>query len=312
MTAGIVGTSQVLPQQGAVAPSSAGAAQGQAAPSLLTMRFKLLDVNQIAALMMQAEQSLTSQAAAGAQTLQQQLTPEQQAALAAPTVDVINGTAQAQQSAAQAWATPTANQTSTRSAQQASQSSSTAKYSGYNYWNVHLAQFRGTYNADGPTMAPNCGPTSVTMALRLAGLDVPGANGSRSNDVITQARLIATGRNDLSVGTTDSELERVVDAAGGKWSESTDLAQLLGWVQQGVPVVLAGNPINAWDRRYSNDQVYHFDGGHWVTISGYDSSTGYFIVNDPLSQIGPIYASAQELQTYFNTANGRLGIAVYR
>jgi hypothetical protein len=97
---------------------------------------------------------------------------------------------------------------------------------------------------------------------------------------------------------------------------------MLGWVRQGIPVVLAGNPAYGWDSRYSNDQVYHFDGGHWVTVSGYDEKTGYYVVNDPLSQIGPIYVSAQELANYNTPRTGRdadgkptrmggLGIAVF-
>jgi hypothetical protein len=328
-------TSQVLPQQGVVAtadPAAAGAAAAPAA-SPLTMRYSLLDVNTIAALMYQAQQTMQSNAAAQLQaSATQGLTAEQAAAAGAPTADSVQGAVQAaQQQATSAWTDTSAADQDASAAeraavakqqqaaaaqqqattQQASQQSATQK-AGWNYWNVHMAQYRGAYNNDGPSMAPNCGPTSVTMALRLAGLDVPGANGSKSNNVITQARVIATGKNDVSVGTTDSELERVVNAAGGKWTESTNLGQLLGWVKQGVPVVLAGNPINAWDHRYSQSQVYNFDGGHWVTISGYDSKTGYYVVNDPLSQIGPIYVSEQELSNYFNDTTGRLGIAVYK
>ena len=160
-------------------------------------------------------------------------------------------------------------------------------------------------------MAPNCGPASVTIALRMIGLDVPGFNGQRDQRVIDKARMIATGKNDTSVGTTDTELERVVQAAGGRYSESSSLSQLLGWVKGGTPVILAGNPSQAWNKRYSNDQVYKFDGGHWVTVSAYDEKTGYYVVNDPLSAIGPIYASEAELATYFSR-NGGLGIGVYK
>lgn len=179
------------------------------------------------------------------------------------------------------------------------------------YWSVHLSQYRNRFNPNGPAMAPNCGPASVAMALRMIGLDVPGAQGARDQRVIDRARIIATGRNDTRVGTTDTELERVVNAAGGRWSESTNLEQLLGWARQGTPVILAGNPSQAWNRRYSSGQVYPFDGGHWVVVSGYDARTGWYVVNDPLSAIGPIYVSREELATYFSR-NGGLGIGVSR
>lgn len=181
----------------------------------------------------------------------------------------------------------------------------------YDSWSAHIAQFRGAYLQDGPTMRPNCGPASVTTALRLVGLDVPGFNGQRSEAVLDQARIIATGQNNTQVGTTDTELERVIQAAGGQYTESTDFNQIKQWAKQGVPVILAGNPAYGWDGRYTNDQVYNFNGGHWVTVSGYDSQTGNYIVNDPLSQIGPIEVSEAELANY-TAHNSGLGIAVYK
>lgn len=177
-------------------------------------------------------------------------------------------------------------------------------------WTAHISQFRNQYNPNGPAMAPNCGPASVTMALRMVGLDIPGFNGQRDQRVLDRARIIATGKNDTRVGTTDTELERVISAAGGKFSESTNFATLTNWIKRGVPVIMAGNPAHAWNKRIPGNQVYPFNGGHWVTVSGYDSSKGQYIVNDPLSAIGPIYVPERELANYF--AQGRLGIGVYR
>jgi hypothetical protein len=179
------------------------------------------------------------------------------------------------------------------------------------YWTKHIAQFHGKYLPDGPSMRPNCGPASVTMALRMIGLDIPGYSGQNTEGVLDKARIMGTGTNNTQVGTTDSELERIIEGSGGRWSESSNLSEMLGWAKQGIPIVLSGNPSQAWNKRYSNDQVYQFDGGHWVTLSGYDPSTGYYIVNDPLSQIGPIYVSEAELQTY-NSSHGGIGIAVFR
>jgi hypothetical protein len=160
-------------------------------------------------------------------------------------------------------------------------------------------------------MRPNCGPASVTMALRMVGLDIPGFNGQNSGAVLDKARILATGKNDVSVGTTDSELETLISKSGAKWSESTNFNEVTDWVKQGIPVVLSGNPAYGWNHRYTSDQVYPFNGGHWVTVSGYDPATGHYIVNDPLSQVGPIYVSEAELKSY-NQSHGNLGIAVFR
>jgi hypothetical protein len=149
------------------------------------------------------------------------------------------------------------------------------------------------------------------MALRMIGLDIPGFQGQNSEAVLDKARIMATGKNDITVGTTDSELESLISQSGAKWSESTNFGEVTNWVKQGIPVVLSGNPAHGWNNRYRSDQVYPFDGGHWVTVSGYDSATGHYIVNDPLSQIGPIYVSEAELKNY-NSAHGNLGIAVFR
>jgi hypothetical protein len=190
-------------------------------------------------------------------------------------------------------------------------SSSIAPRTPNDFWYSHIAQYKGQYLTDGPSMRPNCGPASVTMALRMIGLDIPGFHGQRSEAVLDQARILATGTNDISVGTTDAQLEQLITKSGAKWSESQDFNQITNWVKQGIPVVLSGNPAKGWDSRYNSNQVYPFDGGHWVTVSGYDPKSGYYIVNDPLSQIGPLYVSAAELNSY-TSAHGHLGIAVFR
>jgi hypothetical protein len=149
------------------------------------------------------------------------------------------------------------------------------------------------------------------MALRMIGLDIPGFQGQNSGAVLDQARILATGQNNTAVGTTDSELETLITKSGARWSESTNFEEMLGWVKQGLPVVMSGNPDKGWNHNFTADQVYPFDGGHWVTVSGYDPSSGKYIVNDPLSQIGPIYVTEAELRSY-NQAHGNLGIAVFR
>lgn len=311
MTTALTGQSPSLPISAAAA---AGQQQAAAAPNPLSGLFgrvKALDTNELAAVaMVLAEEQMAthgamgvaaqeSQAAAGAQAAQAAQAQVQPVPVAAsePVAPAVAGAADAVGGASSEAVPVPSSQIAPRRA--------------HDYWSAHIAQFAGRYLPDGPSMRPNCGPASVTMALRMIGLDIPGFNGQNSEAVLDQARIIGTGTNDVTVGTTDTELERVIEASGGRWSESNNFDEMLGWVQQGIPVVLSGNPAKGWNHRYSSDQVYPFDGGHWVTVSGYDPKTGYFIVNDPLSQVGPIYVSRQELQSY-NQAHGGLGIAVFR
>lgn len=246
-------------------------------------------------------QIAAQQAASGAQTQTQASSVRPQQQVATPTAATVAATE----------STASRANSGSNSTAVSVPSSSVAPRTQYDYWTKHIAQFAGKYLPDGPTMRPNCGPASVTMALRMIGLDIPGFQGQNSSAVLDQARVLATGKNDFSVGTTDSELETLISKSGGKWSESTNFEQMTSWIKQGIPVVLSGNPAYGWNSRYSQSQVYPFNGGHWVTVSGYDEKTGHYIVNDPLSQIGPIYVSESELRSY-NKAHGNLGIAVFR
>jgi hypothetical protein len=291
----------------------------------LTGRVKRIDPNELYAVaeaIVAQEQAAVTEAQAPLLAQQQAAAAQQQAAIAAQQQAEAAAAAQAQaqreqQAAAAAAAqqqaqvqTPTAA-TSTNTGAVAVPSSNVAPRTQHDYWTKHIAQFAGKYLPDGPAMRPNCGPASVTMALRMIGLDIPGFSGQNSEAVLDKARVLATGKNDISVGTTDSELEALITKSGAKWSESTNFSEVTNWVKQGIPVVLSGNPAYGWNSRYTQDQVYPFNGGHWVTVSGYDPGTGHYIVNDPLSQIGPIYVSEAELKGY-NQSHGNLGIAVFR
>lgn len=308
MTAALASNPAALPTAASANPFAA-----------LTGRVKRLDPNELIAVVTAvaeeqaaaAAQSPQALQAAAAQTAQDQ---QQRAALEAQVArERANAQAQAQAAQTQrtAAATPAATTRAATTGAVAIPSSQVAPRSQHDYWTKHIAQFAGKYLPDGPTMRPNCGPASVTMALRMIGLDIPGFSGQNSESVLDKARVLATGQNNTAVGTTDSELETLISKSGAKWSESTNFGEVTNWVKQGIPVVLSGNPAKGWNHRYTSDQVYPFDGGHWVTVSGYDSASGHYIVNDPLSQIGPIYVSEAELKSY-NQAHGNLGIAVFR
>ncbi|MCW2926249.1 MAG: hypothetical protein JWM86_217 [Thermoleophilia bacterium] len=312
MTAALASNPAALPTAATANPLAA-----------LTGRVKRIDPNELIAVATQVAAHEQGGVAGQQQALQAQAEEarqaQQQAALREQVAREQQAAAASRQQQAQAVATPAAAATAapvaaTRTSADgavAIPSSNVAPRTKHDYWTKHIAQFAGKYLPDGPSMRPNCGPASVTMALRMVGLDIPGFSGQNSESVLDKARVLATGKNDVSVGTTDSELESLISKSGAQWSESTNFGEVTNWVKQGIPVVLSGNPAHGWNSRYSSDQVYPFDGGHWVTVSGYDSATGHYIVNDPLSQIGPIYVSEAELKSY-NSAHGNLGIAVFR
>ncbi|MCW2960502.1 MAG: hypothetical protein JWM25_506 [Thermoleophilia bacterium] len=288
--------------------------------SALTGRVKPLDVEELSVVAQEIAARQQTLAAHTQAVVAEQTALREQAAAPVTTTTTTPATAEpapvTAAPVAVAPVTTTATQATTTPTQATTggvsiPASSVAPRTQYDYWNKHIAQFAGKYLPDGPSMRPNCGPASVTMALRMVGLDIPGFSGQNSEAVLDKARILATGKNDTSVGTTDSELETLINKSGAQWSESTDFNQVTNWIKQGIPVVLSGNPAQGWNSRYTADQVYPFDGGHWVTVSGYDAATGHYIVNDPLSQIGPIYVSEAELRGY-NQAHGNLGIAVFR
>jgi hypothetical protein len=50
-----------------------------------------------------------------------------------------------------------------------------------------------------------------------------------------------------------------------------------------------------------------YNGAHWIVVSGLDEKSGKFIINDPLSKIGPVKVTAAQLEAY---RGGSLGIEV--
>lgn len=295
----LVSTMEVIAQAEQQAVAQATGTQAGAGAQQLAATNPAAAAQQQLATQQQAavqQQQLAAQQQAAQQAAVQQQAPQQQAAQAAGQVQQVAQTGQ-----------------STTAGAVAIPASKIAPRTAHDYWYKHMAQFPGKYLPDSSGMRPNCGPASVTMALRMIGLDIPGFKGQNSEAVLDKARILATGSNNYTVGTTDGELENLITKSGGKWSESTNFSEVTNWVKQGIPVVLSGNPAHGWNQnpQFPNDKVQHFNGGHWVTVSGYDAAQGKYIVNDPLSQIGPIYVTEQELRGY-NKAHGNLGIAVFR
>lgn len=174
---------------------------------------------------------------------------------------------------------------------------------------VHVSQVPSKYNANPAPGNRDCGPASVVMSLKLLGKSIPGvAAGAAPQKLINRVRQLA-GNTTNSVATTNQELERALAAAGTKTREIADAASVRQAVLAGKPVILNGNPSSpgAYGPRFNATQMMPYNGAHWIVVSGIDEKSGQYIINDPLSKIGPVKVSPAELEAY---RGGSMGIEV--
>jgi peptidoglycan hydrolase-like protein with peptidoglycan-binding domain len=179
-----------------------------------------------------------------------------------------------------------------------------------------LTQWGGTpYNsANGaPFGYSDCGPTSTVMALSAIGL-MERPSPENASTTIDAVRDAAIGRD-----TTQSQrmgfgsLENAVEAYGGQTQMLTGIAGIDQAMERGNPVIIGGNPWQAWgaDQRANGNYLNSRDpGGHFVTVLG-KTQDGKYIIGDPLVKNGAIEVSREQLQSFFS--NGGFGaMEVYR
>jgi hypothetical protein len=177
---------------------------------------------------------------------------------------------------------------------------------------VHISQVGDEiYNSSAPNATANCGPASVIMALRLIGREVPGADQYQGEDLVEYVRYLATGNTNRLVGTTNVHLQKIIQMSGASYRQLTHPKDMLRAVLRGAPVIMAGNPTakGAYPERYDYIDVRRWDSGHWIVVSNYDADKQEFVVNDPQSTIGPIYATTQQLYA-FSAVDGNFGLAI--
>lgn len=174
---------------------------------------------------------------------------------------------------------------------------------------IHVSQVQSKYNAAPAPGNKDCGPASVVMTLKLLGKSIPGTSaGVAPQKLINRVRQLA-GNATNTASTTNHELERALVAAGTSTREIADGVSIREAVTAGKPVILNGNPRHpgAYGPKFSASQMTPYDGAHWVVVSGIDESSGKFIVNDPLSKIGPVKVTPTQLEAY---RGGSIGIEV--
>jgi hypothetical protein len=176
------------------------------------------------------------------------------------------------------------------------------------------------YNPTGPWGSKDCGPASLLMALRMAGVDVPynprsdldGDGTLNDQEQITEMRWWMTGQGETgetNAGQVDSAAE-----GHGYTSQSVDsFADIKALAAKGLPVMVSGHTStiadgtawgNAYDAGPGTDSDYRGDGplstGHFISVTGYDAASDTFIVLDPMAATGPLRVSAAEVEAFYN------------
>lgn len=147
------------------------------------------------------------------------------------------------------------------------------------------------------------------MALRLLDKDIPGVASTASPQRLINRIRQLSGNVSNSVSTTNHDLARALQSAGASTREFADAGSIRSAVLSGKPVILNGNPRHkgAYGFKFSEQQMTPFNGAHWIVVSGFDTSSGKFIINDPLSKVGAVKISPTQLEAY---RGGSLGIEV--
>lgn len=175
---------------------------------------------------------------------------------------------------------------------------------------IHVSQVFSPFNRKPAAGNRDCGPASVVMALAALGIAVPGTRaGAAPQARIDRARLLA--RVNRGVSATNHDLERALHRSGTATETLQSLAKIRSAVLNGSPVILNGNPRNAgaYGHRFNKETLEPYNGAHWIVVTGIDSASGRYIINDPLSKTGALKVTARELEAY---RDGSLGISVTR
>ncbi|MBL8950501.1 MAG: C39 family peptidase [Myxococcaceae bacterium] len=175
------------------------------------------------------------------------------------------------------------------------------------------AAFINQFSSDPNGSNGNCGFTSALMTLRLLGIDTSGLGGNTYEQAMRLRALGGAG----TVDTTFSNPSQVVaslNAAGARaaivrntWGAdklaAVDVMRQAFLSGEPMAFVCCGNPELGWPA------LGTYDGGHFVTVAGYDPATDTFTVLDPL-QGGPIQVTADQLAAYLSADNSEAGEVV--
>lgn len=170
------------------------------------------------------------------------------------------------------------------------------------------------YNSDGPSRSYNCGPASVAMIMSLVGKEPPGISTETSID---HARYLmkpndwgVTTRHGIKVLDEDGEftnwnnIRTGIGNLGKRAEDGYSWEDIDRFLSEGKPMVAYGYYDWNWRNQFpdynatGSGSVYHFN-----TILG-KTSTGKYIVADPMYRGGPVEMTRSQISVFFNNKYG--------
>ena len=195
---------------------------------------------------------------------------------------------------------------------------------------LHINQFQADLQAGGDGKNANCGPTSLAMALHALGLKVAGESiGTIAGQAIDLARrsmvtdpardgVDAAGNrvdSELSTFTNFDDLARGANAAGATSARiDANADSILAALQKGAKVIASGTFTGKYplpwtgDRGRDNQTAPGGATAHIVSVTGYDSTSGQFIINDP-ARLAPLTVSSSTLDYFMQGNAGALSLS---
>ncbi len=194
---------------------------------------------------------------------------------------------------------------------------------------LQINQFAADKEMGGDGVNSNCGPTALVMALRGLGLSFKGDSDSASNgsEVDLARRMMVADKardgvdsrgnraeNELNSYTDFDDLARGVQAAGGSSQMiGENAASIRSALMSGARVVISGTFAGKTPLPWTGDRGpdnHSAPGGatkHIVTVSGYDSQTNSFIINDP-ARLTPLRVSSAALDNFMDGNAGAMAV----
>jgi hypothetical protein len=176
------------------------------------------------------------------------------------------------------------------------------------YQQVHVSQHPSRYNPAAREHNFNCGPTATLMALRLFGAQLPGITDVPVNDGIRTLRKAVSGLGDERAFTEIEWFVPLLRLAGIDADPCDSETVPLNCVDAGGALLLRGEgrQDRTWYCDYPDEADMLRAGYHFVLVAGVapesavgaDGERGGYIVCDPLSNVGPLVASEEEIRTF--------------
>ncbi|MBN1696276.1 MAG: hypothetical protein JW881_02075 [Spirochaetales bacterium] len=183
---------------------------------------------------------------------------------------------------------------------------------------IHITQIvHPVYNPSGPSGSNNCGPASLAMCLRAAGyfayrsaatltpeeqidhtraLLYPELSGSFTT--ITRAGIPYTQLNlDGNLTDIESRCGNALSSIGGDIIAFNTREILDKAMDNGLSVILGGYLTDSWKNQFSPYGHWSGSGYHYIAVTG-KTSSGSYVVNDPLYRHGAVLLSYSQLLVF--------------